>query len=388
MNKWIKMMALTLVVAIGATGCGFLGFWGYTDADSLVSIASVAAEYSDEEIVAAMSKLEKEDLEETGTAKTLFEDTLVKTLPNGTVVTIEWILDDNDTPTDTEDDTLQVTRTHETWAGFSKVERISRPVKPEPEWTGWVDNVLTQIADIEVFVEGVKIMTGTMEATWNLVGSDVVLTAIEKEITRLDRNGTIVRTSITFDADGLQSKTQVRVRVAGDGEIIVHSFTFEEFEEDGEIYVKIIRDDGSYAIVRNRIDPRITEYYTSDDVLWAIVTETRNPEIQGHEIERQIFDEEGNLIDTRTVTVTYRFQGDEVVVVKTFEDGRELTVRIMEDENGYTVQRGRFTYQVVFTEDGVEIYDEDGNLLGIVVFLDDGTAKVIYPDGAEEILDV
>ena len=59
--------------------------------------------------------------------------------------------------------------------------------------------------------------------------------------------------------DGLRLK----LVIAGK-EIPVHIEV--EFEEDGEIYVKVIRDDGKYAIVRSKIDPRITEYYTEDEL--------------------------------------------------------------------------------------------------------------------------
>ena len=87
-----KLSALLAAVGLAATGCGLLGIGAYTDAGNLAAIAAAVNDYAHEEIAAAMNSLDKDDLEGTGTAKTLYEETIIRVLPNGTVVTIEWIL--------------------------------------------------------------------------------------------------------------------------------------------------------------------------------------------------------------------------------------------------------------------------------------------------------
>ena len=39
---------------------------------------------------------------------------------------------------------------------------------------------------------------------------------------------------------------------------------------------------------------------------------------------------------------------------------------------------------MVFTDEGVELYTEDGALIGTVIFLADGDYRVVFPDGESE----
>ena len=167
-------------------------------------------------------------------------------------------------------------------------------------------------------------------------------------------------------------------------EIIVHSFTFEEFDDNGEIKTKIIHDDGWYVIVEKERDPRILERYDPTDRLRMRTTTERDPITGRRTTTRELFDEDGNVTDVRHIEVRIHFLGDQIVLTKTFDTGHQVDVIITELDNGYRVTRNNFTYVVVFSDAGVAIYTEDGALLGTVVFLDDGEFEVIYPDGASD----
>jgi hypothetical protein len=372
----------------------FSGCWlnqpSFTGPEELALIASSVKSFSDKEVLAAMSSIEKDEFEgnDSGSPKTIFEETETIVLPDGTVVIITRTLDDKDTTDDTEDDILTVRREFQGFDGLVRVETITRPLKPELDWAGWDGDELVQTANGEVTIEGVTVKTGFIKAYWDKSSGEVVLTTIEKEYTHIDRNGQIVRTIIEIDEDGLLSKTQYRIRVTVDGEIIVHSFEFEEFEDvDGKIYVKIIRDDGNYCIIRSRCNPVIREYYTADGILRMRVTEERTEGTRIIEITREFYDAEGNLIREEHGTIEYRFINGELVIIKTLDDGRSFELIISESEDGFLVNRDGFIYQVVIQGDTIYIYGEDGGLIGHVSFLEDGSV-VVTSNGTTEIIDL
>ncbi len=392
MEKYVKCAALLILLTFAVSGCFFPSGRTADSPEDLAMLASSVSDFKNMQVLASMGSLEVEDLEETGSPrpsgeKSLITDEWIKVLPDGTVVTWVRIIDDKDTPDDPEDDTVTVTRTYNIWAGeFEKIEKIVRPRKPEAGWRLWVDDRLVQEGTSKEFIDGVKVKEGTLTVTWKRCGDEVSVEEVIKESYRPDRSGGIVRIVITVDDQGLNTRTKYRIRLTRDGEVVVHSFTYEEFIEDGQVYVKIIRDDGYYAIVRNPLDPRITEYYTPDGILLAIVTETRSGRTLY--VEKEFFDETGNLIATRRVRIEFRFLGDQVVITKTFDNGRTGTIIIEEEENGYTVNRNGFIYRVTFIEHGVEIHDGNGNLIATVIFNDDGTWTIVYPDGTEKTVSI
>ena len=392
MGKYVKCAALVVMFAFAASGCFFPSGRTADSPEDLAMLASSVSDFKNMQVLASMGSLEVEDLEETGSPrpsgeKSLIIDEWIKILPDGTVVTWVRVIDDKDTPDDPEDDTITVTRTYDIWAGeFEKIEKIVRPRKPESDWSLWEDDRLVQEGTFEEFVDGVKVKEGTLTVTWKRCGDEVSVEEVVKESYRPDRSGGIVRIVITVDDQGLHTRTKYRIRLTLDGEVVVHSFTYEEFIEDGQVYVKIIRDDGYYAIVRNPLDPRITEYYTPDGILLAIVTETRSGRTLY--VEKEFFDENGNLIATRRVRIEFRFLGEQVVITKTFDNGRTGTIIIEEEENGYTVNRNGFIYRVTFIEHGVEIHDGNGSLIATVIFNDDGTWTIVYPDGTEKTVSI
>ena len=180
---------------------------------------------------------------------------------------------------------------------------------------------------------------------------------------------------------------RIRITATGD-EVVVHSFTFEEFVDNGEIYTKIIRDDGYYFIVIQPKDPKLTESYDPDGILLTRTTEFLDRETGELSIEKEFFDTEGNLIETRNCTMRFIFLGDEIIIIKTFDNGDEVTLRIQEEEDGYTVNRNGLVYSIRFIANGVEIYDENMDLIATVTVNEDGTWTVIYPDGSEETVSI
>ncbi len=358
-------------------------------AKNLAMVVSSVADYRNDSTVAASSKLEVDDVSGKGIviSKSLTSTTRVITRSDGVVVTVVEVLDDNNTPADKSDDTLTVTRTYTAWNGAARMDKIIRPLKPQADWNGWnADNLYTQDnIKISSFINGVKISEGTETLVWRKENDTVSIYKIIKETHRVGRNGNINKVEIVVDKNGLQKKTLYRIHVTSDGEVVVHSFTFEEITgADGKVYTKIVKDDGSYAIVIEKKNPRVVEYYTADGILKMRITEERDMSTGDLSVTKQFYDSEGNLIRTRKVVFSYKFIGDEVVVTKKFDNGRSVTMTISESENGYTINRNGYIYIVKFEKSDVAIYDKDSNLIATVVFNDDGSVTVQYNGSNKE----
>lgn len=394
------------VAALILSGCSFFGL-GPMSAGSLAQVASAANDYHTQALLASMGRLEVEDLEASGSGgsqgashgsspgygpQTVTVDESTHTLPDGTIVTITRLHDDRDTPSDPTDDLLTVTRSFELWEGATKIHQIERPLRPDHTavW-GWVASAvpgiseLAQAGTVEVFVEGIKIKSGTVDITWRRddASDDVWVYQVDTELIGIGPGAAITRTVITVEA-GLQTKTVYRIRVENGTDIVVHSFTFEEFDDNGEILTKIIRDDGWYVIVREKRAPRILEHYDPDDVMRLRSVTERDPVTGRRTTIREHYDADGNLVAVRELQIRIQFLGDQIIVTKTFDTGRTVDVILTETDNGYRITRSSFTYLVVFTDEGVELYTEDGALIGTVIFLADGDYRVVFPDGESE----
>lgn len=329
MKRNKKLLLLLFALAITFSGCGFLSTQNSTTTKDLAMIASGISDYREQVLLASTGKVDKEDFEGSISSKTLYTDERIVVLPDGTVVTIVEVLDDNNTPEDPQDDIITVTRSFEFWQGAERLEKIVRPGKPGPEWDCWVeveDGTSRCVQDgilNEIYIEGVKIKQGLITVTWRKQGDDtVLLEKIEKEIYSITREGAVERVVIEIDEDGLQTMTLYRIRITATGdEVVVHSFTFEEFVDNGDIYTKIIRDDGYYFIVIQPKDPKIIESYDPDGILLTRTTEFLDRETGELSIEKEFFDKEGNLIETRNCTMRFIFLGDEIIITKTFDMG-------------------------------------------------------------------
>ncbi|NOY08887.1 MAG: hypothetical protein GXP33_08600 [Spirochaetes bacterium] len=368
------------------TGCQFMPFGNANSAQNLATLASSITDYRNDSAVASSSKLDASDLQGKGIviSKSLNETTRQITRDDGTVVTIVEVTDDKDTAT-TEDDSLTVTRTYDIWSGAERTDKIIRPKKPKADWAAWNGDLYVQDGiQITSFINGVKVSEGTMSITWRKSGTQVSLAEIVKETHRIGRDGAIVKVDTVIDENGLWTKTKYRIKVTSSGNLVVHKFTYEEFTgADGQVYTKIVRDDGSYAVIVQKKNPRITEYYNADGILKVKVTETRDKSTGDLSVVKEIYDADGNLVATKNVSFQYKFLGDEVVVTKTFDNGKQVTMTIQESDEGFTVNRNGFVYNIKFNAGNVAIYDQDSNLIATVTFNADGSWTVIYADSSK-----
>ena len=85
-------------------------------------------------------------------------------------------------------------------------------------------------------------------------------------------------------------------------------------------------------------------------------------------------------------------EGDDgmVTVKKVLDNGKLVTLNIIESEQGYTVSKGGYTYFVtVDLRNGiVKIYDDSGSLLGTVTIGDDGSYTVETVAGNSERIEI
>ncbi len=369
------------------TGCQFMPFGNANSARNLAQLASGITDYRNDSAVASSSKLDANDLQGKGIviSKSLNQTTRQITRDDGTVVTIVEVADDKNTPANTEDDSLTVTRTYDIWSGAQRTDKIIRPRKPKADWTAWNGDLYVQDGiQITSFINGVKVSEGTMSITWRKNGDQVSLAEIVKETHRIGRNGAIVKIDTVIDENGLWTKTKYRIKVTSSGNLVVHKFTYEEFTgADGQVYTKIVRDDGSYAVIIQKKNPRIMKYYNADGILKMKVTETRDKSTGDLSVVKEIYDADGNLIATKNISFQYKYTGDEVVVTKTFDNGKQVTMTVQESDEGFIVNRNGFIYNVKFNEGNVAIYDQNSNLIATVTFNSDGSWTVIYADSSK-----
>lgn len=365
-----RLLPILIVAGLALAGCSGMMPWGGVEmGTNLAALAATVVEYYEESIVENLGNVDKDDYEEAGSgAKAIYmTDETEKTLANGTVVTITKTLDDSGTPDDTTDDILTVYRQYEIWSGETKTEIIVRPLRPLPEWSGWDENGrLIQEGTVTIQIDGFTVHQGSATATWRLDINEVWLEKLETEITSVSGSGTIVKSVKEWDENGLITVTQTRVRVTPDGLVETREYSIEEVIIDGEGYAKILADDGSYAIIINKVDPRVVEHYDAEGTLRMITTVTRDPDTRERIVERRLFDENGEETgEVITVSLRYRVLGDTVLVTRT-RDGRETTVSIRETAEGYEVIRQNITYSVVFSGTDVLIYGSNGDLIATV----------------------
>lgn len=325
-------------------------------------------------------------------------DTVVWEFPDVTV-TITRQIDDNDTVTPT-DDVVTVTREFDYGFEANRIHVLVRPLRPttDPDWdtyadgsgtSGWAVDPLDKIVQdgtVDNLLGDVSISDGTVEATWARVGSTIYAEQIVRELSNVVHPNVVNRTIITQTADG--ETTLVREREV-DG-TVVHSFTVEPWSdpETGLTLTKIVRDDGSYAIVRARGDrvgdPRIVDYYTTDDVLLMRVEETRALPVGTIVSTRTYYDPAGTVTGTKTVTYSINYvEGDEdsVQITRTV-DGRTRIVTITESGDVYVVTMGGATYLMqVVDADTVQFLDDAGNVVMTAERTPEGGWQIVTADG-------
>lgn len=321
--KKLLLLSLGSLLLFLVGGCQFLGIGPNPEKPlDLALIAAAAADYNDEVAVASVVSMDKDDYEGTvdGTSAKDLSRTKIRTMPDGASVTITWELIEND-PDDPEDDEIKITRVFERRSGETMTEILLRPLKPRFDWTSWDENnQIIQTGSTEVYLEDIKIKWGTLTALWQRTDTDVYLARLVREMDGVGRQGIIHRTISEWDADGLETRTQIRIRLSQQEEIIVHTLTFTDVDIDGVRYTKIIREDGAYVLVRKEVvpgDPRIVEHYDSNEVLRMRDTITIDAETRVKTVVRQYFDEDGNEIgEPITAEITYEYVDGRIVVTQ------------------------------------------------------------------------
>ena len=399
-KRWTVPAAAAVLAAALMAGCSVgnhLVGPNLTTA-GMAEMASLAMDYDEKALEVETALLELEEAEadaEPGTgalsrASVVFvpsgdPDTV---LPDGTEVYVIRELLDKGTP-DEEDDEVQSTRYFILDGEQVYREVVIRPVKPGIDWSIWDDEgEAVQYGETRHYTgtSTEPFRTGALEVTWEKEGDEVYLTQIVKETVHLI-NMTTVITTISIEGD-VATKEQIRIRVTEGNEIVVHAFLYEQFEEDGILKTKIIRDDGAWAVRWEEDGTWSTLCYDADGILLRERIET------GTLVERRvtvkIYDETGTeVIETRYMDVSFEAGDDgSVVVTKTLDDGRVIVLSIREGGRGYIVSRSGYRYVVAvdLTTGTVTISDIRGNLIGTVVLNNDGSWTVLTAGG--EVADV
>ncbi|HAK45757.1 MAG TPA: hypothetical protein DCO79_07555 [Spirochaeta sp.] len=393
------------------SGCSLKS--GYElDSLEMAEITSLSLDYQSmklegEKAAMEVDALNNADMARSGSRSVYGVDDPDYILDDGTEVYVTREYEDNDTPGNVEDDYIVITRQFyidTDLLEFTEVLNLS--VKPEADWSVWDEPVMlnddgsfSQEGSITRYIgdTGGSSIEGDMRVTWVKVEEEVELYSIVKESVAL-MNMTTVITTITFDAEDNPVKEQLRIRIVDGDEIVVNSFVYTQFEEDGFTKTKMIREDGAFCLRwrdTEYVDPSgeqtpawIQEYYNENGILRSKRIET------GYRIVREvlvyIYDESGTeIIDTRSMDV--RFSGNidgSVDVEKILDNGKLVILNIIESDEGYTITKDGYTYMVtVDLMNGiVEFFNEYGTFLGKVIIGDDGSYDVeMAGDDSERI---
>ena len=389
MKRILKRLGPVLATALTVSSCALLGLGQADEVDAAFAAAAVldyvAVEGYDQvqelEVASDTYDLTVAGAGGSQSARAISTETVVREYPNVTY-TVTRELDDRDTPNDPTDDVLTVTRTADYGFEANAVHVLVRPLRPttDPAWDsydigngteGWNEiplDAILQSGTVENSLDNVMISSGTVEARWRLSGTGIYAEEIVREMSTVVRPNVVRRTIITQTSDGTTTLTRER-EVDG---TVVHAYSVEPYvdPDTGDVHVRITRDDGSYAVVRergNRLgDPRIVDYYTADDVLVMTVEEVRSGPRGQMTSTRTHYDADGKVIGTRVVTYTVNYvDGDDEdsVQITRSVNGRSRTVTITESGEVYIVTVRGETHRVrVVNADTVEFIDAAGTI--------------------------
>lgn len=387
----------TIAVIIILSGCQLLEI-GQERPSGIAEIAAIVSEYQLQSAYSENTSSDDSLLEDSATT-TSFQVSAFEIL--ATNVTIERVLDDNGTPNDPTDDEMTITRTWTAWNELAHKEVLVRPLKPTSAaaWAGeWDANgQIEQTGTLAHYVSDMStpFATVTLTATWQIDTGTVYLSFLERVGDRIGRDGVLNKVFVTVDANGQRTKEVIRYRLTGGNEVVVSRLVYEEWidPDTQEVFTKVTRyvgdssESDGYAIIRSHVDPRIVEFYSNEDLLLKRRTETRNTADRTTDVEVIFYDADGNVVNTVNGSIKVRADGDSVIVTKEFDNGRERTVTITDNGDGFTVDRNGRTYTVTFLDDGsILVETEDGTFT--VTINADGSWTVEAPDGATEVVAV
>ena len=401
MKRTTLISAGTLVVAVlWISSCSLLGI-GQRDEIQASLAAGALLDYVAAQGLEQVRELDTAgdtyDLEVSGgtsaSIRAVTSDTTVWEFPDVTI-TITRAVDDQDTLTPT-DDIMTVTREFDYGFEANRVHILVRPLRPttDIEWdsyatgdgtSGWsIDPLDTIVQDgvMENLLGDVQLAGGDVEATWARVGDTIFAEQIIREMSNLVHPNVVHRTIITQTVAG---ETLLLREREVDG-VVVHSFTVEPYvdPDTGETLTRIIRDDGSYAIVRARGDrigePRIVDYYNAENLLLMRTEEVRSLPTGTIVSTRTYYGPGGEIADTRTVTYSINYiegEEDSVQITRTVE-GRTRIVTITESGDVYVVIMGGESYLMrVVDASTVEFLDDAGNVIMTAERTPDGAWQI------------
>jgi hypothetical protein len=384
-RRVIAAVTLAVAAVFTITSCSLLGL-GQRDEIYASLAAGALLEYVAAEGYEQVQELdvaaETYDLAAGGpaqSARTVSTEVITHEYPNVTL-TITREVDDMDTPDDPTDDVMTVIREADYGFEANRIHVLVRPLRPTTDtaWDsynegteGWVVdplNYIVQEGTITNSLDLVEYSNGTVLATWKRDVDTIYAEQIVKEISNLVHPEVVRRTTLTQTPEGETSLLRERLV---DGELI-HSYTVEPWvdPDDGLTYARIVRDDGSYGVVRargNRAgDPRVVDYYTSEDVLVMTVEDVAIAARGTVTSTRTFYDEDGNITGTRTATFSINYmEGDEdqVQITRTV-NGRTRVVTITESGEVYVVVIDGETYTMEAVDvDTVHFLDDAGNVI-------------------------
>lgn len=405
---FLKTLMLFGSVALILSGCanGFLGI-GMSENESAAFAAGALFDYVAEQGYEEVDELDAvDDTYDTDSSRALSESDVTIEFQGFTLI-IKHTRDDNDTPSDPTDDQVTVERLFD----FNEADRydiLVRPRRPTTDsaWdTLWaadpedqivqstpedqpIEHKVGEIAGIDdtAGIEAaVTVSTGNATVTWMREIDTVWAYQIVQENTRVtDPNLIHRRTVLRETADSDRSLTFEK---EVDGEII-HSFVVEQWTdpEDGLEYTRIVRDDGGYAVIREKKNPRIVDYYSAEDVRFMRSSETNNRSARMREVTRTWYDEEGNEIGSTTVEFALTYE-DGVATISRSTGGRTRQVQITEEGEVYVVSWRGNEYRIVFEDPYTMIFvDDDGDEIARAERTEDGRWRIVR-DGDSEIVE-
>ncbi len=403
-------------------GCSLNSSAGKLDPLEIAEIASLTLDYQSRQLEGEKAAMEVDDVNNDSNPSMSFHASVFGVdsepdyiLDDGSEVYVSRETMDNDTPDNMEDDWIVITRSFyydmdgdgTDASDLENTEVITRRPKPGNDWSVWEDQSVlnedgsfSQEGSVTRYLGDTEApsLTGSVCVTWEKTDTVLLVSIVKETISLMTMTTTI--TTITFDDDDNPVKELLRIRISDGNEIVVHSFLYSQYEDDGFQKTKIIRDDGACS-VRWRdagyIDPAGNETYAWFQESFDVNGILKRTKIEtGSRTQRSIliniYDETGmEIVHTRSLNVRFRGNSDgSIDVIKTFDNGRVLTLGITESDTGYTIEKDGITYSVTIDlKNGtVEIIDVSGTSMGIVVIGDDGSYTVESYNGESERIEI
>jgi hypothetical protein len=381
-----------LILSIFLISCSLNSTGDILTVEEKALISLMVQDYSNQEMIVNTGNLESDDYNEiagsyvsivSNARSTVNVSDEMYLLDDGTEVYIVKELNDKNTFDDSSDDVLTVTRSYFYEDELWKSEQISRPAKPETDWDSWEDNQLVQQGTIIELIGDLVISSGIIEAIWALESEKIVLRSLTKITFNIVTNIKRI-TEITYAGDTIEQSVS-RYFWNGSDYVLQSSWFFELIDINGEMLTKLIKDDGSYIIIRQKQMPQIREFYDENNQLYMVETIGKQGGLRS-EVTREFY-EEGTLVWSKFINISYKMAEDSVQITREVDSmERKFRITISIAAEGYRIERNGFVYQVILqNENTVLIYSENGVLVAEIRTRPDDSATVIDDEGTATV---